>query len=325
MKDTEAVSKAALPEDIEAQSPSLTPSQMASHCSSASPTYAGTAGSNPATGRATALGENVPQAQELSRSQNINAELEIESDEEEEDSEDEWDNYWPPSPPSSDSEDSEESEDDADETESDHTTQDTQQAQTSLPSQLMLSPGRELLRAVMTTSTNERDFPQLPMGCSLSPNPDQLEMSKSDEAITIQSHPVQVFIRYGKDVGEFMIHDITDLWANIRKRWSNPEEGYELTPRFDATRNDAEYFLIKRVNSSNLESSKSELVPKKTAQNAQIQVVMQKDQAPSRFEVSGKDDRKIPDDSISRGRLKTSFQEELCQVYVKNGFWNDTI
>jgi hypothetical protein len=102
MDEDEAVSKTAHPEDTDAQPTDPMLSQTSSHYSSASPTFAGTAGSNPAIGRTTALGENVPHAQELSRSQNIDIEPEIEPDEEEEDSEDsedEWDNYWPPSPP----------------------------------------------------------------------------------------------------------------------------------------------------------------------------------------------------------------------------------
>jgi hypothetical protein len=163
-------------------------------------------------------------------------------------------------------------------------------AQTNLLPQLMLSPGRELLRAVMITSTNEREFPQLSMGCSLSPNPDHLEMPKSDEAHPARGHPVQVFIRYGKDVGAFVAHDIADLWTIIRKRWRNLEEGYELTPRFDVMRNDAEYFSIKRVNCPNPESSKSGLELKNAAQNAQIQVVVYKNKEVNRFEVTGKED-----------------------------------
>jgi hypothetical protein len=99
-------------------------------------------------------------------------------------------------------------------------------AQTNLSSQLMLSPDRELLRAVTETSTIQRDYPLMSVDCPLSPNTDRLEMTKSVEALEAHNQWVQVIIRNGKDTDRFEVIDEADFWKKLEERWGIQEDQY---------------------------------------------------------------------------------------------------
>jgi hypothetical protein len=72
----------------------------------------------------------------------------------------------------------------------------------------------------------------------------------------VRKYEIQIFVRCGKDVGAFTIHEVNDLWTCIRKRWGDLEQGYELTPRFKLQRNDAGYFLIHQPGNTKLTQSR---------------------------------------------------------------------
>jgi hypothetical protein len=216
--------------------------------------FAETVGSTSAIGQEIVTGENVPRTQDLSRTKNLTTDSE--NDSEEEDQDDEWDNYWPPSPPTSDTEDDDE-EETLPESESDHLVLGISAAQQHSTSHLVLSPDRDLLRTVTNTPTiSARIIPSTSVDCPLSPSTDQMEMTKTDEALTTRNLPVQVFVRRGQDAGAFEISKPSEHWACVNRQWGIAEQDYESPPRLDLERSDVEYFLVRRKDSSGLEHSR---------------------------------------------------------------------
>jgi hypothetical protein len=105
----------------------------------ASTSFAGTVGSNSATGRTKDSGENVPRTENSSNEEQkiFDPNTDTEDTEEEED---EWANYWPPSPPSPDTE-NEESDEDSPEADEEQLALDNERSQ-------LISADQTALRAM---------------------------------------------------------------------------------------------------------------------------------------------------------------------------------
>jgi hypothetical protein len=172
-------------------------------------------------------GENVPGDEESRLNEVKRTSSEDEAAEEEE--EDEWANYWPPS--DSDSDKDEESEEtESPEMEQTRSILKLKPAQTNSTDCMTLSTDMAQGTARKTLITEEASSRTV-QGCG--PNilyPGQTELLKADEAHIIQRSTFQVYVRRGKEVGAFEVHDLNGLWNCIKQRWGDVERECRLTP-----------------------------------------------------------------------------------------------
>jgi hypothetical protein len=217
----------------------------------ASPAFAGSAGSNPATGRTNDSGENVPRTEDSSSNEETTTDICTNLEEEEED---EWANYWPPIPPSSDEEDDQSDQSDEEE-ESRNLDTDSARQDTAI---------RRTLEAIEVEGdaheniTPDRSNPPVDAGFkSLQVLYRADETADLDEVFDVQKQQIQVVIRFGKSTGTLEVSGEDDLWKNLEEKWSIGKGLYRLSPGFDEQKSGAGYSIVRKVQGGKIDPMQS--------------------------------------------------------------------